>query len=1259
MQTVRVFVSSTFSDFLEERKILHREVFPRVAELCRQHEMEFQPVDLRWGITEKDSRDYATLGICLNEIRRCSRVTPRPNFIFLAGERYGWLPVPQKIPGGLFGHLLAGTEDPEDRRILTEAYRQDLNSAAEEYVFTHFPEGGSEERVRRILREAVKVEENKKRGLFRRKWKLSGEERELLFASATHRELLTRLKLDDLDGAAVCAVKTLKNVPEAQRDVYYDVLSDGEIDPEAHEAAAEVRRTIKKICPDAYCWEADLTAGTRAVPDDFADYMYRKIEAHILRELEKVEDRFYADEVSYHRDDMTEKANMFGGRTKELAEAVERVRRGRTKALVITGDATCGLSAFTAKTAAEVLKGGKSVFYRSAGLTGSSSNIRNVEEAFAREKADVIVIDGVEKAHNPVPYLRGILKLAEQADCLVVSMNNTFFREAEDLLADSSRIELPGLTRRDLSEIIDLNLARSGRRLTAEQKECLIGAYESTRNMHVFHLLLGEALGWRSFDPADTSAAGIRDLIESVGRSDPHLPEVLARSLKGYLLAARDGLGNSELLEVLSRDRDVLAEFLRTSRHLLPDAEDLIIAKAAEHGIGESRREVTAWLRETEDLPEVLDAIGTSGKEILLPYAYYSRALYDFMPALGERLSEGQRVYVIENSFKNEMPELKKIPLDMFHGRLADYFAAKDASDSLGRKLRQIFTKARMTGHSRTARELPYQYLKAGRTDELYAFLTDPGWFSFLYRWDRPEFFSLWTELEQRGYSAAKRYEAFLKAAEGPENERPDTASLEALAALFTARGGHPEEVRILQNALVQSASGESRDLKLQAKAQRIQMMLEQEQFEQALHLAEKEMAETPEEDSPGYSALLGAYGVALYRAERYAEAKTVFERGLAAAEKLRNSSHTQDHLKWIASCEKVMGHTAEADKIYERLRVQFEQEENREALIIVNYERAANVFLFGNDPDGAIELLEKAEEQALLLGHRVWLVKIYEMAMSVCCMSRQYSRTPEFAKKYMETWVKVNPGKALPDNNFMDFLISKSFTEPTPETMYMLETCFLMEACGPLPDDAPCVRDSRYGSIMRFLARESMELFSPEFKAVIGCIEPRPEIFAEAFESGLEKYWEGRSEEALKSAEEYMRIFEEACRCVLEGRPQELIKSEDRELAAEAIAKRRVTVGFLLLYLGFPYADRLYEAGDVQGAEYIVQMHAILYSKNDQRLRGQLPVGEYFYRRRLFFREKERFEALRAEVKKMISGESDLVKSIIKNHEQDSAPKK
>ena len=86
-QVIRVFLSSTFVDFQEERSLLVKQVFPSLRRRARSRGVEIVDVDLRWGVTEEQTKRGETLPLCLAEIDRC-----RPYFISLLGERYGWVP---------------------------------------------------------------------------------------------------------------------------------------------------------------------------------------------------------------------------------------------------------------------------------------------------------------------------------------------------------------------------------------------------------------------------------------------------------------------------------------------------------------------------------------------------------------------------------------------------------------------------------------------------------------------------------------------------------------------------------------------------------------------------------------------------------------------------------------------------------------------------------------------------------------------------------------------------------------------------------------------------------------------------------------------------------------------------------------------------------------------------------------------------------------------------------------------------------------
>ena len=94
---IRVFLSSTFRDFMEERDLLVKQVFPSLRRRAQERGVEVVDVDLRWGVTQQESEQGKVIGICLAEIERC-----RPYFIGMLGERYGWTPGQTDYPAELF-----------------------------------------------------------------------------------------------------------------------------------------------------------------------------------------------------------------------------------------------------------------------------------------------------------------------------------------------------------------------------------------------------------------------------------------------------------------------------------------------------------------------------------------------------------------------------------------------------------------------------------------------------------------------------------------------------------------------------------------------------------------------------------------------------------------------------------------------------------------------------------------------------------------------------------------------------------------------------------------------------------------------------------------------------------------------------------------------------------------------------------------------------------------------------------------------------
>lgn len=84
---IRVFISSTFQDMQGERTYLMKHTFPKLRQIAASRDVMLTELDLRWGITEEESKSGKVVDICLREIENSV-----PFFIGIIGNRYGWVP---------------------------------------------------------------------------------------------------------------------------------------------------------------------------------------------------------------------------------------------------------------------------------------------------------------------------------------------------------------------------------------------------------------------------------------------------------------------------------------------------------------------------------------------------------------------------------------------------------------------------------------------------------------------------------------------------------------------------------------------------------------------------------------------------------------------------------------------------------------------------------------------------------------------------------------------------------------------------------------------------------------------------------------------------------------------------------------------------------------------------------------------------------------------------------------------------------------
>ncbi|KAL8576323.1 hypothetical protein ACOMHN_006246 [Nucella lapillus] len=78
---VKDFFSSTFTDMSTERNWLMREATPYLRDYCKELGLDYQVVDMRWGVLEDASVEHTTMDLCLQEIIHCQQKSAGPYFV--------------------------------------------------------------------------------------------------------------------------------------------------------------------------------------------------------------------------------------------------------------------------------------------------------------------------------------------------------------------------------------------------------------------------------------------------------------------------------------------------------------------------------------------------------------------------------------------------------------------------------------------------------------------------------------------------------------------------------------------------------------------------------------------------------------------------------------------------------------------------------------------------------------------------------------------------------------------------------------------------------------------------------------------------------------------------------------------------------------------------------------------------------------------------------------------------------------------------
>jgi NACHT domain- and WD repeat-containing protein len=703
-RTFRLFVSSTFGDLKSERDALQRFVFPRLQDFCLAHGCRFQAVDLRWGISTEAALDQRTMRICLDELRRCQEDSPRPNFLVLLGDRYGWRPLPEEIPGDEFSALIRQATPDVHERLLWSIeqsegdrgwYRLDTNALyrrGDEWVPGVYLLQARTGRYKDYQRYEREVEQPLREWMIRAARRAGFAETEMVkyTASATHQEILQgALKVDDARGHVFAFFREIKDqegiFASAADDfakTYFDVDCEDRLPHESFERLQSLKKSIMnqighgnirrysvrrengRVSEDHIgslpptLLECEQLLEGNGKPGSLCEDVWRRVHMVIKGEIEILKRKSdYEIEDAVHAEFRQERSRIFAGYEETLHQAEEYLAQDSDGAFLVIGNGGAGKSAFIAHLSQRLqdkLPANTVVLERYIGISPVSSRKRTLLAELWRflgkaagvipsqtpstgaelEQAFIERLCGMDPGRRWVVFVDGVDQLGGQ------EMNERFGWVPKSLPANiklvlsvssdegvppalasrirpSNVVNLTGISAEEAETVLASWLALVGRTLSTEQRSYIIRKFTVCPLPLYLRLAFEEARQWHSYEaiPGGKEGTALGEDIDSTARAfflrlcreESHGIELVGR-VAGYLCAARYGLTEDEIIDLLSQD----AEFIK------------LFESKAHHSLYSGKIPDSIWIRLYNDVANYLSKANADGSTVL---RFYHRRL--------------------------------------------------------------------------------------------------------------------------------------------------------------------------------------------------------------------------------------------------------------------------------------------------------------------------------------------------------------------------------------------------------------------------------------------------------------------------------------------------------------------------------------------------------------------------------------------------------------------------------------------------------
>lgn len=632
--------------------------------------------------------------ICINELRHCQEISPKPNFLIMIGSRYGWIPLPELIDAKDAARLLKYA-DKEEYDLFSQRYFLNENYTDPAYEIVPDNESG-------LL---PKDTDSKLHALFRKYVEKSSDScfYKTYCLSATHQEILEGAFItDDISKHLIFYSRSLNGIPEEFQPTYLENNEQSRID--------SLKKEIAGIAAPQNIYHADIDYKdyiSERFRNTFAEEMYERIisiveteireqeslkgiQEHLLIQQAFIEDN-ESNFISRHSEINFLQYFISDKNDKSVCILKSPDGYGKTSLLAhlcsLSADANCfcyfiGLSPYTL-TGYEILK------LMLAQLGVSFNNYETGRDLSRKlkcalsciENPIVVIVDGLDNLRNDDEFLDMSWLLAEFPRSLkmIISCNGkqegverVLSKYPHDLLI------LPPLTNGELIRIFEKRIGKVNRRVTDKQLEVVGRLFEKCDNDTTLLPLLYEITqNWRSEDKPSIQIENAQQLmnlyISWLGKSENNDREFIRIAL-GSLCLTRNGATEDEILRIAAIDRKYLDRLISSSFHKLKIQDDT---------------------------------------ELRIPYTIWSKLYFCINSFLLENRTGSKVTYCFTN---RKIKETIRSGLKTIYGDFDDIYGY----------IEKYFEKDLNFSTARTVEELPYLYLQHREYEKLIQLLTNP-----------------------------------------------------------------------------------------------------------------------------------------------------------------------------------------------------------------------------------------------------------------------------------------------------------------------------------------------------------------------------------------------------------------------------------------------------------------------------------------------------------------------------------------------------